>query len=381
MYVKEGDVNTIYPQIIHDIKIQGAEVGPRGTSTYELHPAYIELTEPYRPLVTSYGRPVNVAFALAEILWILRGRQDVEMLARYNKQITQFAEGWPTQLNFNAPYGYRMRAAHGYDQIEDCIRTLQHDPDSRQAVLTIWHPNDKGWYEDKIEGRYEWVLNFTKDRACNVMALPKIRNGKLDWLQLIRSNDAILGVPYNWMQWHHIQAYMAARLRIEPGVMNYVADSLHLYRDTYYDEGAYDVEHFDLYEALSEHLVWFPEQGEQAEITMMNVSTFEDIIWQERGAQFPKVTFWSGIPAYWESALYLWTMHRMYTEGKRDQEIAEAMVGIPLDNVLFAAQFRFYFQKRWQKFKEKDEFLKLAYDAWGNEVAHWIQGTNVTLNA
>jgi hypothetical protein len=37
-----------------------------------------------------------------------------------------------------------------------------------------------------------------------VAAFPKIRNGRLEWMQVIRSNDIFRGMPYNFVQFTSI---------------------------------------------------------------------------------------------------------------------------------------------------------------------------------
>jgi thymidylate synthase len=68
-----------------------------------------------------------------------------------------------------------------------------------------------------------------KDIPCNVMSIPKIRDGKLEWLQIIRSNDFLLGVQHNFVQFTCIQEIMAGWLGFECGSYNQISDSLHEY--------------------------------------------------------------------------------------------------------------------------------------------------------
>src|SRR3990167_5963144 len=159
-----GTANELYPHLVKDCLSDGAPVSVRGTETLELHPVTIEL-HPSSPLVTSHGRAINVAFALAEVLWILQGRKDVRMLAFYNESIRQFSDN---EESFNAPYGYRLRRAHGYDQLADVLATLRDDPASRQATLSMWHPNDSGFYHyiDNPDDPPELTRRQTLDRAC-----------------------------------------------------------------------------------------------------------------------------------------------------------------------------------------------------------------------
>ena len=62
-----------------------------------------------------------------------------------------------------------------------------------------------------------------------MLSLLKIRDGKLEWLQIIRSNDLFLGVPYNFVQFTCLQEIMAGWLGIECGSYHQISDSLHIY--------------------------------------------------------------------------------------------------------------------------------------------------------
>ena len=57
----------------------------------------------------------------------------------------------------------------------------------------------------------------------------KVRDGKLEWLQVIRSNDLFLGVPHNFVQFMCLQEVMAGWLGVDCGAYHQVSDSLHLY--------------------------------------------------------------------------------------------------------------------------------------------------------
>jgi len=174
-------VNDVYATLINDCMEAGADVpilrkGAAANMTKEIHPAIITLDDPTARLVTSYGRPVNVAFALAEVLWILNGREDVGMLAAYNSQISNYSDDG---VVFNAAYGARLRRSHHVDQLEDIVTTLRNDPSSRQAVMAIWHPaKDKGWMTTlrgefvRLSGDHEFgpIPRQTKDRACNLLS-------------------------------------------------------------------------------------------------------------------------------------------------------------------------------------------------------------------
>ena len=58
----------------------------------------------------------------------------------------------------------------------------------------------------------------------------KVRDGKLEWSQIMRSNDVLLGMPYNFVQFTGLQEILAGWLGLELGSYNHYSDSLHLYQ-------------------------------------------------------------------------------------------------------------------------------------------------------
>lgn len=238
------NVNDYYAEICMALMVAGTETSPRGKLTRELHPTTVLLHEPRERIVTSYGRTLNLPFALAEAIQIITGQNDAQALAFYNSKIIEIQGEAPGVTRFNAAYGERLRkfetATGTVDQLEHVIQTLKHDPDSRQASVVLSHPLHDNW---------EMV---TRDRACNVYAHAMIRDGKLDWMQVIRSNDAVWGIPYNLVQWSHVQEWVAASLGVQMGHLFIVQDSFHVYEDKYDD--IEEVRQFDLYQFLDKPL-------------------------------------------------------------------------------------------------------------------------------
>lgn len=238
-------VNDYYPEICKTLIEQGTEASPRGKPTKELHPTTVLIQEPRKRLLTAYGRMINLPFALVEAIQIITGQNDAQALAFYNSGILSIQGDGPRGephwergvLRFNAAYGERLRefnvGAAKIDQLVHVIKTLQKDPDSRQASIVLSHP------------AYDNYSVNTVDRACNVYAHAMIRDGKLDWMQIIRSNDAIWGIPYNMMQWAHLQEWVARELHVQMGTLFIVQDSFHVYADKYDECQA--IEPFDLY--------------------------------------------------------------------------------------------------------------------------------------
>ena len=341
MYVARSDTfNSVYPDLVAEILEQPVtpigRPGAASTETKELHPAIIEVEDPLRRLVTSWNRPVNVAFALAEVLWILTGSNDVEMLACYNSNIGNYSDDGST---FNAAYGHRLRVAHGHDQLIDLIEGLVDDPTSRQGILNIWHPtHDRAFHLNENVPDLGTVVtkNSTRDRACNVIGQAMIRDGKLNWTQYMRSNDAIWGVPYNWIQWSHIAEFVANAVGVPVGKYVHVANSLHIYGQHWAE--ASSISYFDLYNALqSRHFPFAVSFHDLSRAARVERTMREEDIYR------PDEKLPQALTAMLE---ILWA-HQLF-RSHSDEECFDWLERCS-DAVYAAAQIRFYISTRWHK--------------------------------
>jgi len=64
---------------------------------------------------------------------------------------------------------------------------------------------------------------------CNVASILKVRDGKLHWMQIMRSNDVYMGLPYNIVQFTTMQEVIAGWLGLDLGEYNQISNSLHVY--------------------------------------------------------------------------------------------------------------------------------------------------------
>lgn len=195
-----------------------AQYGQHGVARELLH-VTMSLSDPRQRWVNVRTPPINPAFAIAEVIWILNGRRDAAFLTFWNRQLPCYAGETPT---FRGAYGHRLRSHFDIDQLERAFHILLHVPESRQVVLQIWDacidlPDEQGQATDR-------------DIPCNVVAMLKVRNGRLEWMQIIRSNDIYRGLPYNLIQFTSLQEIMAGWLGAEVGSYNQMSDSLHLYQ-------------------------------------------------------------------------------------------------------------------------------------------------------
>lgn len=191
----------------------------RGGETRETLHAVLAIADPQQRWIPSRRPALNPAFAIAEVVWILAGRDDSAMLNFFNPKLPQFAGA--TEF-YHGAYGHRLRRALGLDQLVRAADALFHNPDSRQVVLQIW---DAKRDLPDAQGR-----PANTDVPCNLVSLVKLRSGRLHWTQVLRSNDLVLGVPHNIVQFTYLQEVLAGWLGVPLGQYTHLSDSLHVYQ-------------------------------------------------------------------------------------------------------------------------------------------------------
>lgn len=193
-----------YKGILTNLLNHGHFVSPRGMQTRELIGYNFTIYQPTYNIVTQASRRLNPSFLAGELLWMLTGTNDARLITPYNKQIGQYSE----EGFFKGAYGPKLM-----EQLPYVIQTLIDDPESRQALLTLWRERP----------------GKSKDIPCTISMQFFIRNGLLDMVVYMRSNDAWLGLPYDVFNFTMIQAYVASFFGLELGWYHHHVGSLHLY--------------------------------------------------------------------------------------------------------------------------------------------------------
>jgi thymidylate synthase len=178
----------------------------------------VNIEDPRQRWVFSRFPALNPVFAIVECFWILAGRDDAAFLTPWNSKLPAFVGSEPT---LHGAYGARLRRRFGLDQLELAYQALRHNESSRQVVLQIWDPRD----DLPVNGG----MPRSHDIPCNICASLKVRDGRLHWLQVMRSNDFFRGFPYNLVQFTVLQEVMAGWLGLGLGGYTHVVDSLHIY--------------------------------------------------------------------------------------------------------------------------------------------------------
>ena len=210
----------VWQQVVEAFRAgDGVLVQPsRSGATKEILHAAITISDPRQRWTASRQPPLNVAFAIAEVVRIMTGRNDLAFLEAWNGRLPDFVGKGP---QLHGSYGHRLRHHLGVDQLTRAYQALSSSPSTRQAVLQIW--------DSSVDLPHPDGSPVDQDIPCNVLSLLKVRAGKLEWLQVIRSNDLFLGVPHNFVQFMCLQEVMAGWLGIGCGAYHQVSDSLHMY--------------------------------------------------------------------------------------------------------------------------------------------------------
>jgi hypothetical protein len=169
-----------------------------------------------------------------EGLWMLAGRCDVAWISQFNTRMKEYSDDGK---EFHGAYGRRWRdwfdmlggAEEEFpDQLPKIVRMLKSNIDERRAVLTMWDP---------VEDLERPEL---KDVPCNLLAMFKIRQGRLTMTVCCRSNDVIWGVyGANACHFSMLQEYMAAQIDVPVGSYFQISDSWHAYTERWEQFGGH----------------------------------------------------------------------------------------------------------------------------------------------
>lgn len=194
----------------------GAVIAPRGLPTRELRAVHFSIEDPRRRYVSLAARRWSFPYALGEFCWHARGSNRLDEISFYASRWQRMSEDSETIRA--SCYGAKIfveRPPH-VSQWVAARNTLIQDPASRRAVLSIAAPLDETVSQDV-------------DVSCATSLQFSVRSGKLEAIANMRSNDAILGLPYDIFLFTMLQEMIAVELRVELGPYHHFVGSLHIY--------------------------------------------------------------------------------------------------------------------------------------------------------
>ena len=209
---------TILPVLCKDL-LSAPVRSSRNWKMRELMNVRIRLVNPLDREILLSSRRASYPAQIAETMWILAGRNDVEWLSNYLPRAADFSDDGVT---WRGGYGPRIRNWGGVDQLAHVVNLLRRDPDTRRAVIAIYDPA----IDSTLEG--------AKDVPCNDFLQFLLRDGRLHLTVFTRSNDVIWGWSgINQFEWSYLLELVAGLLDVSPGDLIFNITSLHLYAHHY----------------------------------------------------------------------------------------------------------------------------------------------------
>ena len=213
--IKGRHINQIITQICQLLIDEGKLSSPRGMETLELMNVWCELSDITKNVCTLPARKLSRKYLNAELDWYRSGELSIDKINDHSSMWEKICDEFGY---VNSNYGYwakHHKCNNEITQFAWCAEQLFKDPNSRRAIINYNNP----------EHKYSGV----KDFPCTISQQFYIRNGYLDSVVMMRSNDLIYGFCYDVPWFTLLQREMAQLLNIKKGNYYHYAMSMHVY--------------------------------------------------------------------------------------------------------------------------------------------------------
>jgi thymidylate synthase len=210
--------------LLREFLAMAPNCAPRGMPCCEQLNYQFTVTRPSDgPMITaSVSRNARMAKYLQEEFAMYESGEDsLEAFAKHAKMWRDVTVG----DRINSAYGrmiYYDKSLATYETPwQWCVRKLQEDPDTRQAILQYLQPRH---FQEPV-----------RDFVCTTHCAFHLRGDALHCTTVMRSNDLVRGMAYDVPWFNRCQLRMARELNVNPGTYTHYVHSLHLYerdRDT-----------------------------------------------------------------------------------------------------------------------------------------------------
>ena len=210
MYVKATTLDDLLAKVFE--KLLKSKVKLRATKgdNSEISGVVLELTQPRARLSRTEVKG-TIFSCLGEFIWYVSRSNSSEQMEYYLSKYNNYAEDDGTIWG---AYGPRIFGGER-SQYEVVLQTLRDKPTSRQAVIQLFSKKD-------IEAPH-------KDVPCTCTLQFLQRDGVLNLVSHMRSNDAYWGLPHDVFAFTMLQEIVANELGYKLGSYKHLVGSLHLY--------------------------------------------------------------------------------------------------------------------------------------------------------
>jgi len=165
-----------------------------------------------------FGEP-NVPYIDAELDWYLGCSTNINDIRYKDEPPTawQYAANKYGEINSN--YGKLIFDDKYYRQFDNVINELNHEPDSRRAVMIYNRPSI--WTEFDENGKNDFI--------CTNAVSYYIRDNHLQSVVQMRSNDVVFGYKNDYAWQRYVMNMVANEVDCEVGSLIWQVQNLHVY--------------------------------------------------------------------------------------------------------------------------------------------------------
>ena len=206
-----------YLELMRHVRDHGVEKSDRtGTGTRSVfgYQMRFDLADGF-PLITT--KKLHLKSIIHELLWFLQGSTNIAYLRDHGVSIW---DRWADENGELGPvYGAQWRSwptpnGGHVDQIEQVLKQLKTDPDSRRIIVSAWNVAEIG----------SMALP-----PCHALFQFYVAGGKLSCQLYQRSADIFLGVPFNIASYALLTMMIAQVCDLRPGEFIHTLGDAHLY--------------------------------------------------------------------------------------------------------------------------------------------------------
>lgn len=207
MEVRAKTGSEAYLELVKLALNEGKPVSPRDQLTFEIPDTTVIVEDLAEAHVLNTARRVNLRILATEYMHLLGGMSSLEQLdLASGGRFSQFADDG----RLEGAYGPRIK-----HQLPRVVDLLRRDPNTRQAILTIWDGQEH--------------TGLSHDVPCTLSLQLRLRDGRLSMRASMRSSDVILGAPYDWWMFSRLTMSVASALEVGLGSFVLTTGSMHLY--------------------------------------------------------------------------------------------------------------------------------------------------------
>jgi thymidylate synthase len=201
---------------VKDANSIGSKFGKKEIRTKEILAYNFSVTNPRNRYLNVTNRDINNAYSLANFLWILLGNKNSTPVLAFNEKGKAFVNKRGEIDSAIGPHIFKLRKGTYFD-LNRIELLFKKDPSTRRAVIQLLDQKD--------------LLRLNKDVPCFNHIHFFLRKGKLHCQVVMRSQNALRILPYDFFVFSLLHEALSVRLKVKLGTIFYTSNSLHIYED------------------------------------------------------------------------------------------------------------------------------------------------------